>query len=269
MDKLIDFIGENAAVFRGAPGAFLILVILGLGGGFTFARYVIDAGVISGKEATIENLKTQVEGLKNENDELTKKLTSASGKDATIESLNNRIATLEAEKADLNKKLAFALKARTDEELNETSSAQLPVKSPILGLDDAKRYQLIKELRDATANGANGRETCHAMVHEQPGEKWAPQIWPDLQDILNYSSWWVEGGRMTKSYFPPGITLSSTKDAGDGFNCAFRLSEMFLGLKLPTTLRDNQVSPDLNACEKENPTHGCVEIIMGGGPASP
>jgi hypothetical protein len=91
----------------------------------------------------------------------------------------------------------------------------------------------------------------------------------DGAEVLNYSGWWVEVGRTPKSYFPAGITLSTTKDAGDGFNCGFRLSEMFLGLKLPTTLRDNQVSPDLNVCEKENPTHGCVEIIMGGQAASP
>ena len=99
MDKLIDFIRQNAATFREAPGVFVILAVLGFGAGFAFARYVVDAGALSSdagalssKDATIENLKTQMEGSRADRDALTKKLASMSGKDTTIESLNSRIA---------------------------------------------------------------------------------------------------------------------------------------------------------------------------------
>jgi hypothetical protein len=154
-----------------------------------------------------------------------------------------------------------ALQRQNDALHQNFQASDLP-KSPILGLDDAKRYQLIKALRDAT-HGANNAVPCHAMVHSKPNSKWAVDVWPELSDVMTYASWAIEGGRTPKTYFPVGITLSSAEDTGTGFNCAFRLSELLVGMNLPTTLRDKQVTPDLIACEKENPSHGCVEIVVG------
>ena len=169
------------------------------------------------------------------------------------------VASVRAERDAALANAATVTKER--DELRAQQQSSLP-KSPI-GLDDAKRFQLIRALHDATANGVNGRAICHTMVQEKPNAKWAENVWADLAVILNYSGWLIEGTRTVKTYLPSGVTLSITKDSGDGFNCAFRLSELLVGLKIPTALRDNQVTPDLIACEKENPTHGCIEIVVG------
>jgi hypothetical protein len=159
-----------------------------------------------------------------------------------------------------------SVKHQRDTAIQERDAARSPSsgpKSPILGLDDAKRFQLVKALRDATHTAQSTLATCHAMLHQKPQTKWAEQFWPEIAVVMSYAGWQLEGGRTAKTYFPAGVTLSAAKDAGDGFNCAFRLSELLLGLNVSTNLRANQITPDLIACEKENPTHGCVEMVMG------
>lgn len=141
---------------------------------------------------------------------------------------------------------------------NSTKSDSL---SPIFHLNDAKRYQLVKGLRTALP-----RTTCHTMLHTKPRSEWAANAWSELSEILFVANWWLEGARTTSAFFPNGITLFSSKDTGDGFSCAFRLSEMLVSINNRPTFRDNQTTPDLAACEKENPTHGCVEILIGEAP---
>ena len=196
-----------------------------------------------------------------ERDSLSTKKALSDIRNATPQSLPSDIATI----ADLTRQ-RDALRSQ----LTEAGKVAAPPvqKSPILGLDDAKRFQLIKSPRDSIASLQNGRLVCHTMTHEQPSSRWGEALWSEIAVIMSNAGWQLEGGRTPKAYFPPGITLYSSKDAGDGFNCAFRLSELLLGLQVPTTLRVNQVSPDLVACERENPSHGCVEIVIADPPAS-
>jgi hypothetical protein len=70
------------------------------------------------------------------------------------------------------------------------------------------------------------------MAHSQPNVKWPVDIWEELSGVLNYAGWAVEGGRTPKTFFPPGIPLSSADESGAGFNCAFRLSELLLGMNV-------------------------------------
>jgi hypothetical protein len=136
-----------------------------------------------------------------------------------------------------------------------------PPKAPMLALDDAKRWQLTKALHDASP-ASGSRVNCGASLHMAPNSQWPPLIWNDLQPILFYSGWSLQGASVTKNFFPPGITILSGKDQGNAFTCGFRLSEFLKIFKnIKTDFQVNQVTPDLIACKDE-----CVEMIIGATP---
>jgi hypothetical protein len=187
---------------------------------------------------------------------------------AQLDSTKRELETARQAKAQLDtktqqledaKREILSLQSQRDAQREEIRQLTLP-KSTLLGLDDAKRFQLVKALRDATILQAHPIE-CHSMGHLNQNSRCAQNIWAEISPILYYAGWQNEGGRTPKTFFPPGVTLSSSKETGGGFTCAFRLSELLLGMHIQTSLRTNQVSPDLIACENEN--HECVEIIIG------
>jgi hypothetical protein len=76
MSEVADFITNNWVVFRDAPAPFLVLAAVAGGLGYSFAK-LLDRAEREGKEATIEHLKTQIDGLKLDRDDLAKKLAAA------------------------------------------------------------------------------------------------------------------------------------------------------------------------------------------------
>ena len=70
---LLDRIKSDWAEIKTARSAVVSLLVIALILGFGSAT-LLDRGALSGKDATIENLKTQIEGLKSERDDLQKKL---------------------------------------------------------------------------------------------------------------------------------------------------------------------------------------------------
>lgn len=116
------------------------------------------------------------------------------------------------------------------QELN-TARSKVMTKSTVLGLDDAKRFQLVKALRDSTINPQTGPVTCHTMLHLRPNTQWGAMIWDEMASFLSVAGWQLEGGRTPETYYPAGVALSTSKDSGEGFNCAFRLSEILSDLQ--------------------------------------
>jgi hypothetical protein len=240
----------------GSYRSWIVIVTMAIAvatAGYDIYQHSVGVPDIAHNSVSPEETEKAIAPIRAERDELRKEL----GEERT------KTANLTAQLSDAQSQVNSA-KEETEAYKKKNDSLRFGQdKSPLLRLDDAGRFQLVKALRDAMNNSPNGRAICHTMVHEKPASKWASEMWEEISSILNYSGWWLEGGRTAKTFFPPGLTLSTAKDTGDGFNCAFRLSEILLGLHIPTTVRDNQVSPDLVACEKENSTHGCVEIIVG------
>ena len=68
MEKFLEYIQANWNVFVAAPLPFLVLLGLGLGFGYAFNKIVLG-GAIKGKDATIENLKIQVDNFKSRDSE--------------------------------------------------------------------------------------------------------------------------------------------------------------------------------------------------------
>ncbi len=283
MEPIDTFKKEWPEVVK-ARWSVLSLVVICVALTFGFATLLNNAS-LSGKDATIESLKTRTETVEAEKADLEKKLASMSGMEATIESLNSRIATLEADKADLNKKLASASKARTDEgqadalnqvakdrdelrrqldsskkevdelrvQLNKTTSA-LPAKSPILGLDDAKRFQIIKALTDA---GDSGCMMMQAGLPLSPDGQRTWDTWGEVQQPLFYA-----GSRFTqisKAFIGPGISITVGAKSGHGYECGRRLKDLLDGLNVrPVSFRIDEAEPDLIACKNE-----CIQVVLG------
>jgi hypothetical protein len=143
------------------------------------------------------------------------------------------------------------------------SSANAPiVMSPILGLTDGDKFRLTKSLRDnLVLNGQ--RLVCHTMSHVKGESKWALNAWGELAEIIGTAGWDLEGGRTAPTFFSPGYQIEVSSSSGAGFTCGYQLSQMLESLHVREHLAINQVTPDLMACEKENPTHGCVLINVG------
>ena len=135
-------------------------------------------------------------------------------------------------------------------------------KSPLLRIDDAKRFQLIKALSDGVANQTGRRYRCHATIQVKPDAVWAHEMSSEIVQIMTYSGWLVEGGTVQTAFFPAGITLITDQKDGGAFTCAFILSEMLRELGVRTR-QENKTTPDLAACHN-NAHSDCVGILFGG-----
>jgi hypothetical protein len=294
----IDTFKREWPEVKKAGWSVLSLVVVTLVIGLGVYTYLSNA-VLSGKDATIETLKAQEEGFKNERDDLAKKLDSMSGKDATIESLNNRIATLEADKADLNKKLASASNAGANEvqaielskaeadrdraalqhaltssrneiselkdQLNKTTHHQQSENSSIVGLDDARRFQIVKTITDGMLNFQPQDTTCDLMVATvplTPALQRTFETWSEIQQPLFYAGWRYFGG--TNSFIPPGISIVAEAQSGHSYQCGRHLKDLLDGLNVrPVSFRVDAGSPDLAACKNVYKRNECIGVTVG------
>ncbi len=165
-----------------------------------------------------------------------------------------KIASLQSQLDDANAKIRRLS--------NQPAGAAVQGKSPILGVDEADKFRLVKTLRDNMVDSHSERITCHTMTHAKRSD-WAGAAWGELAEIIGTAGWELEGGRTQDIFFRPGFTIEVSSDSGSGFTCGYRLSQMLSSLGVQQHFLDKEVTPDLVACEKENPTHGCVSISVG------
>jgi hypothetical protein len=164
------------------------------------------------------------------------------------------------------KELSDALNAATGErnslrssvdqltnELNKTRAGLSP-KSPILGLDDAKRFQIIKALTDA---GDSGCMITQAGLPLSPDGQRTWDTWGEVQQPLFYA-----GSRFTqnsKTFIGPGISITVGTKSGHGYECGRRLKDLLDGLNVrPVTFHIDEGEPDLIACKNE-----CIQVTLG------
>jgi hypothetical protein len=243
---------------------------------FGFAALLFNAALTS-EGSEIGNLNSRIANLEADKVELTKKLTSAPS-NATIESLNGRIATLEADKAALNTKLASASNAEADvqalalskaeserdalqhalissrneiselkDQLNKTTQHQQSENSSIVGLNDSRRFQIVKAITDGLLNSQPQDTRCNLMVATVPLTPALQRtfgIWDEIQQPLFYAGWRYFGG--TNSFIPPGISIVAEAQSGHSCECGRHLKDLLDGLNVrPVSFRVDAGSPDL------------------------
>lgn len=273
-----------------ARWSVLSLMVVIFAFGFGFAALLNNA-TLSSKDAEIENLKSRIETLVADKTDLAKKLASVSDSDATIESLKKQTERLTTERDDLAKRLDSTPTAQTNgtqaealnqatrdrddlrrqldsskkevgelrDQLNQSARAQLSEKSPIIGLDDAKRFQIIKAMTD----GMDSPEcqVMQAFPPSTPALQRTFETWGEIQQPLFYAGWRFHG--VTVAFIPSGISIVVGAAKGFGHECGRRLKDLLDGLNVrPVNLRIDEGSSDLAACKSENKNE-CVEVTVG------
>ncbi len=170
-----------------------------------------------------------------------------------------KMQDLENQVTNLNSRLSHANKTITElQESQKHSIVTETQKSPLLGLDDARRWQLTKALQAALPKGNTA--TCWAFVSQSPtGGNWPSEIWTEISPILITSGWAFQGSGRPRTFYPPGITVQVGTSSGAAFNCGYDLYQFLQKLNIqPVTFSANQTTPNLISCKNE-----CVEMVIG------
>jgi hypothetical protein len=181
---------------------------------------------------------------------------------ASTDEIAKATAGIRAEKDTVVSQLAAAVKER-DELKAQVNSLQAqssaPPKTPILGLDDEKRWQLVKAIEDLDVYQSN-RIKCPAIHSIDSQNKLAGQLFEEFYPMIYYSWGAMEQGFQPPPHQPFGITLLTGTDTGIPFACASHLAGLLQNvLPVPVSLKVNQVSDNLAKCH-----NACVEIRYGG-----
>jgi hypothetical protein len=175
---------------------------------------------------------------------------------------------------ELTTALNSSNKARDEssQELNALRS-KLPQRSPLLGIDDATKWQLVRSLQDAAVNSqGNNRIVCHTIESIDTENKGAMELFSEFTELLA-RSWrvneWLSAdhsGFMSSQGSPPppnqpfGITFLVAGHSGDAFACANHAVGILQNvLQVPISLRVDQASDNLAKCNNQ-----CIEIRYGG-----
>ena len=175
-------------------------------------------------------------------------ITNGPGPNAQIQQLTSALNAANKAREDLTQQL-------------KTETAAQP-KSPILGLDDSKRWQIFKIMQDAAADNQGQHIECQS-VNSLPYDqnKLAIDLFSEFAEILSRA--WPGGnlqGFKTPPHQPFGITFVLGGHSGTAFECASHLAGALQNIfQIPIVLRTDQASDNLAKCNNQ-----CVEIRYGG-----
>ena len=96
----------------------------------------------------------------------------------------------------------------TAEERVTKASAQLGPRSPILKLDDARRWQIVKSMIEAMPEAT--QQGCSVDVaydmSNQPEFHKSANVWSEIQEPLFFAGWRFH--QIPKTFFPPGVSIT-------------------------------------------------------------
>ena len=144
-----------------------------------------------------------------------------------------------------------AFKKTADDLANELNAtrAQLGPKSELLGLDDAKRWNIVTTMSPLTKSGP-----CIAAVASTDDSR-SLKVFDELRVPLGDAGWAL--GQASKSFFPPGITIFYGATRGHDRECALQLKDLLDSLKIdPVTMTLQEDSQELTQCK-------CIEVVLG------
>jgi hypothetical protein len=139
------------------------------------------------------------------------------------------------------------------------ASAQLGPLSPILKLDDARRWQIVKTMvegmPEATQQGCNV-DVAYDMSNQPEFHKSA-DVWSEVQLPLFFAGWRFH--QIQKTFFPPGFSITVAAKTGYAHECAARLKDLLDQLSIrPSTVVVDQGATDLATC-----TNQCIQVAIG------
>jgi hypothetical protein len=140
-------------------------------------------------------------------------------------------------------------------------SPALPPKSPLLGIDDAKQWQIIKSIQDISVDDNGNMIDCPSVQSIDSQNKTAIDLFSEFYPVLHYS-WWRANiqGALPPPHQPFGIEILVGDDKGNSYICAKHLVGLLQNvLPIPVSFRKNQVTDNLAKCDNK-----CVEIRYGG-----
>jgi hypothetical protein len=99
------------------------------------------------------------------------------------------------------------MRTERDKAQSDLAAARTAVpKTRFLGLDDVKRWKLLKTFRDSMP----GRNVCNGVLEypmdQAPEFKKTTEVWDEIAPVLNYSGW-VFSQNNARAFNPPGITI--------------------------------------------------------------
>ena len=189
--------------------------------------------------------------------ELTTVVTDRDAEKQRADSATQQLATYQTKVPTLQSNLSSATNERDNlrKSLEETTSllnttrAQLGPKSPLLGLDDAKRWNIVTTMSPLTKSGP-----CIAAVASTDDSR-SLKVFDELRVPLGDAGWVL--GQASKSFFPPGITIFYGATRGHDRECALQLKDLLDSLKIdPVTMTLQEDSQELTQCK-------CIEIVLG------
>jgi hypothetical protein len=225
----------------------LIASIAALVATWAFLAYVIWT---KPKEVIVHDLPT-AEDIKEAINAEHKRAANAQSQQAAAD--QTQISKLQSE-------LAAATNRRDNlqRSLEETTSllnaarAQVGPQSPLLGLDYAKKWNILVAMNLLTKNSP-----CSAAIASDStndGQK-SIAVFAEAREVLDNSGWTF--GQASKSFFPPGITIIAGAPRGHERECALHLKDLLDSLNVgPVTMTIDESSQDLTACK-------CVEVVLG------
>jgi hypothetical protein len=144
-----------------------------------------------------------------------------------------------------------AFKKTADDLANDLNAtrAQLGPKSELLGLDDAKRWNIV-----ATMSPLTKGNPCIAAVASPDGST-SLKVFDELRVPLGDAGWILT--QAFKSFFPPGMTIFYGAPRGHDRECALQLKDLLDSLKInPVTMTLQEDSQELTQCK-------CIEVVLG------
>lgn len=156
--------------------------------------------------------------------------------------------------------LTASNKSRDDltQQLNALRNKVEP-KSPRLGLDDTRRWELARQMLNSSGDGSACRATLNYMTSENtPETRKSTDTFGEAAEVLIMIGWQFTQNN-NRILFPPGISIYVGTQSGQAFNCASRLKDYLESLGIePVVIHTNESTPDLIACKNE-----CIHVALG------
>ena len=254
---------------RSVHGLIAALVITSIA--LVYVFWTKPKEVIVHDPPTAEDIKKTTAPIQNELDVKTQELTTVTtDRDAQkkrADSATQQLATYQTQFPTLQSNLAAATNERDNfqRSLEETTSllnatrARLGPQSPVLKLDDARRWQVVKSMVEGMPSSTQqGCIVDQAFDNRNQADYHrSADIWGEVEEPLFFAGWRFT--QVSKAFFPPGISITVGAKSGYAHECATRLKDLLDGLNIrPSIMRVDDGAADLTTCSNQ-----CIEVTIG------
>jgi hypothetical protein len=166
----------------------------------------------------------------------------------------------EKERAD-NAQSQLAAASKTLDELTKelnSARAQPGPRSPILALEDAQRWRIVKSMIEGLPETKQlGCQVLEAFdMRDQADFHRSADVWGEVQVPLFFAGWRFT--QVTKAFFPPGVSITVAEKIGYAHECAIHLKELLDEVKIrPSTVTVDEGATELATCNDQ-----CIGVTI-------